>query len=520
MLKKYVVALYCRLSRADAEFGQVTNESASIKNQIDQLLKYVAKMPEYKQMEVLTFTDDGYSGRNFERPDFIKMRGMILERKIDCVIVKDFSRFGRDYIELGDYLEQVFPVYNVRFISVNDNFDTKTEIDPNPVSVALKNLIYTYYSKDLSRKAHKSVEQRKREGRFTCGPVRFGFVKKDGSKTELLIDEKAAEIIRYIFTLAGSGIKTKAIAIRLNEEGVMTPAMYSYKFNQKCKWNTVNQQNNWTASGVAKILRDERYTGTYLEYVDGDNEQECIRIPGKYPAVVNYKTFYQAQAVMIDRKRPQEIKGSDNVFKGVIKCGNCNHALALSRAKKDRYYYCKNVGFDAGQGCSGEHFSEMELKECVRKAIQDYVAMLDLAGEEKVRDYRRQSRQLDKVDKNSWEKESKALEQEFFSLYEQYKSGVLYKESFTEKRDVVNRCKEEVEQKLVLLCEQGNKVIELEERREQFRYEQITELSEMVVKKNVKKVIVNGKNDVKIVWKMKNPFVGLLVEFSDRIERR
>lgn len=506
MLKSGVVALYCRLSRADIEFGQVANESASIRNQIDQLSKYVEQLSEYNHAEVLTFIDDGYTGRNFERPDFIKMRNMIFGKKIDCIIVKDFSRFGRDYIELGDYLEQVFPKYNVRFISVNDNFDTNTELEQNPMGVALKNLIYTYYSKDLSRKARKSVEQRKREGRFTCGPVRFGFVKKKGSKTELLIDEKAAEIVRYIFALAESGTKAKDIAIRLNEEGVMTPAMYSYEYNQKCKWNLAGQKNNWTATGVAKIIRDERYTGTYIEYVDGENGQECIRIPGKYPVIVSYESFNRAQAILIDRKRPQMVKGSDNVFKGIIKCGCCNHALALNRAKKDKYYYCKNAGFDKEWGCSSEHFSEQELKDCVKKAIQDYVTMLELAGEEKVKECRRQTRRHEKVDKSNLEKEGKVLEQEFFTLYERYKSGLMDKEDFIEQRDVINRRKDEVEGELASLCEQGNKVIALNKRKKQFQHEDFAELTETVVKRYIRKLVVNGANDVKIVWKMENPF--------------
>lgn len=507
MLKKYVVALYCRLSRADAEFGQVVNESESIKNQIDQLLKYTTEMPEHEYMEVLVFVDDGYTGRNFKRPDFIKLHKMILEKMVDCIIVKDFSRFGRDYIELGDYLEQIFPMYGIRFISVNDHYDTKLQTEPNPVDVGFKNLLYTYYSKDLSKKARKSVEQRKREGCFTCGPVRFGFVKKAGSKVELEIDEKAAQIIRYVFTLAENGMKTKEIAVRLNKEGIMTPAMYSYKYNRKCKWNMIKkEQNSWTQSGVAKILRDERYTGTYIEDVEGENGKECIRILGKYPEIVNYDTFRDAQKVMINRKYPNKSGASDNVFKGIIKCGHCNHALALSRGKQDRYYYCKNSKFDISQGCQEEHFSEQELKDCVLKAIQDYLLMLNMAGQDKVNDYNRQYRRKSKIDKIRLEKESRELEAKFFSLYEQYKSGILDKKSFIEKRGTINNRKKEVEEELKMIYEQRSKVIELEERKKQIQHESVVDLTEEVVGKYIKRLIIYGQNDMKIIWNLRNPF--------------
>jgi len=507
MLKQYMTALYCRISRADMEFGQVVNESESIKNQIKQLLKYIAEMPEYENMEVLIFADDGYTGRDFRRPEFLKLRDMILKKKVDCIIVKDFSRFGRDYIELGDYLEQIFPVYGIRFISVNDRYDTKFRTDPNPIDVGFKNLIYTYYSKDLSKKARESVEQRKKEGRFTCGPVRFGFVKMAGSKIELEIDEKAAEIVRYIFSMAENGIKTKEIAVLLNEEGIMTPAMYSYEYNQKCKWNTAKQErNNWTQSGVAKILRDERYTGTYIEYVEGEEKQECIKIPEKYPAIISYETFNKAQKVMVNRERVSEFKVSDNVFKGVIKCGYCNHALALSRAKKDRYYYCKNTKFDISQGCPDEHFPERDLKECVLKVIQDYLTMIDVAEEGKVKEYNRKDRRRAELEKTRLEKESRELEERFLSLYERYKSDELSKEEFVERRDSVNSRRLEVEEELAVLHEQGSKVIEQEERRKQFRYEGITELSDEVVNKCIKRLIIYGQSDIKIVWKIKNLF--------------
>ncbi|PWJ48102.1 recombinase family protein [Faecalicatena contorta] len=507
MLKKYLVALYCRLSRADAEFGQVVNESESIKNQIDQLLKYTTEMPEHEYMEILVFVDDGYTGRNFKRPDFIKLHKMILEKKVDCIIVKDFSRFGRDYIELGDYLEQIFPMYGIRFISVNDHYDTKLQTEPNPVDVGFKNLLYTYYSKDLSKKARKSIEQRKREGCFTCGPVRFGFVKKAGSKVELEIDEKAAQIIRYVFTLAENGIKTKEIAVRLNKEGIMTPAMYSYKYNRKCKWNMAKkEENSWTQSGVAKILRDERYTGTYIEYVEGENGKECIRIPGKYPEIVSYDTFHDAQKVMINRKYPNKSGASDNLFKGIIKCGHCNHALALSRGKQDRYYYCKNSKFDLSKGCQEEHFSEQELKDCVLKAIQDYLSILKKTGEDKVKEYNWKGKKTSGQNKARLEKESQKLEEQFLTLYEQYKVGELSKEEFIEERNAMNSRKQEVEEELAILHEQGDKVIGLEVQRKQFRYEMIAELSEEVVNKYIKKLLIYGKNEIKIAWKLKNPF--------------
>mgnify|MGYP002530559280 FL=1 len=225
-----VIGKYIRLSQADQDMMKKENktESESISHQRDLIQRYINSHADLKGCEVREFYDDGYSGTNFNRPSFERLLEQIKKGEINCVIVKDFSRFGRDYIELGDYLERIFPFLGVRFISVNDGYDSNDyKGTTGGLDVVLKNIVYDFYSKDLSVKVTTAKRAKMKRGEYIGGHVPYGLLRDPADKHKLVIDPEAAAVVREIFDMATEGKKLVEIARYLNEKGIETPQIFS-----------------------------------------------------------------------------------------------------------------------------------------------------------------------------------------------------------------------------------------------------------------------------------------------------
>lgn len=256
-------AMYLRISSEDEDLrtGE-KNESESISNQRSLLREYVSGHAELAGSEILEFCDDGWSGTNFERPAVKALLEQVRRGQINCIVVKDLSRFGRDYLTVGDYISRVFPFLGVRFISVNDGFDSSNPLDIDSLDTSFRTLIYDLYSRDLSRRVKSAKKARAERGAFLSPYAPYGYVKDPEDKNHLLVDTEAAEVIRRIFQMAADGTKTWEIAAALNGEGVSSPK--NYKVETGCTrtpWHSIQDENFWTANLVAKFLRDERYIG-------------------------------------------------------------------------------------------------------------------------------------------------------------------------------------------------------------------------------------------------------------------
>lgn len=229
----YSLGIYIRLSQADFDLAKKEGktESESISHQRDLIQRYIQSNPEFAGMPQQEFFDDGFSGTNFDRPSFERMLDKIRIGEINCVIVKDFSRFGRNYIELGDYLERIFPFLGVRFISINDQYDSNDyKGTTGGLDVVMKNILYDYYSKDLSVKVSTAKRAKMKRGEYIgLVHVPFGLRKHPSIKNKLELDPEAAGIVRHVFELAINGMKTAEIAAQLNEEEVVTPGAYFQK---------------------------------------------------------------------------------------------------------------------------------------------------------------------------------------------------------------------------------------------------------------------------------------------------
>lgn len=228
------LVMYLRLSLED---DVNADESNSITNQRRIIREYISTHEDLRTMNVLEKCDDGYSGTNMNRPRMQELLTMVKEQRVDCIIVKDMSRFARNYLETGKYVEQIFPFMGIRFIAINDNYDSKDFVGGiADMDVQFKSLLYDFYSKDLSQKVSTAVMARKDKGMFIgiCAP--FGYLKSKDNAYELLVDEEAAAIVKRIFTLRTGGESIAGIVRMLNNEGIDTPAAYHRKKGTYAKY--------------------------------------------------------------------------------------------------------------------------------------------------------------------------------------------------------------------------------------------------------------------------------------------
>lgn len=254
-----MIAFYIRLSKTDEDVGKKKPESNSVENQRKILYDFINELPELRKAEIVEFVDDGYSGLTFDRPAFQKMIADVRRQKIDTIIVKDLSRFGRDYIEAGNYLERFFPFMGVRFLSVNDSYDYRptAQFADRQLEMAMKNIINSYYSKDLSHKIHATFQSRTDQGEYIMANRAFGYVPDPVNPGHSVIDEPASHIIRLIFELALQGHSPTEITKILNEKEIPTRAAFHKQNKRKGKTcGTVkNKYAAWTNEKVrAEVL--------------------------------------------------------------------------------------------------------------------------------------------------------------------------------------------------------------------------------------------------------------------------
>ena len=254
----FYTAVYIRLSREDGD----KEESDSVGNQRKLLTEYVSKMENLIIYDV--YVDDGYTGTSFNRPSFKRMIADIEEGKVNCVIVKDLSRFGRDYIDTGRYLERVFPELGVRFISVSDGIDSIRQA--YDMLLPIKNIFNEQYARDISKKIQATVKSKQKAGEFIGSFTSYGYKKSPADKNKLIIDEYAAEVVRKVFRLYVGGMGKLSIAKLLNAEGILCPSEYKMANGLNYKnCNRLESTSYWTYSTINVMLKNEMYRGNMVQ---------------------------------------------------------------------------------------------------------------------------------------------------------------------------------------------------------------------------------------------------------------
>lgn len=381
----FLAADYLRLSSEDGDKA----ESDSIRNQRSLIQDFVKKHSDISLVE--EYVDDGYSGANFERPAFQRMMEDVRNHKINCIIVKDLSRLGRNYIETGRYLEKIFPVLGVRFIAVNDHYDSAdTKNDTDQIIVPFKNLINDAYCRDISMKIRSQLDIKRKKGQFIGSYAGYGYFKDPNDKNHLVIDEYAAEIVRLIFHMKIEGFSADRIAMKLNEMGVLTPMEYkrSCGFNYNSGFRSGNEPK-WGASSVLRILKNELYVGTmvqgksrkinYKVKVSREIEPEnWIKVEGTHEPIITREMFDCVQNLMKLDTRTSPEKESIYVFSGLLRCGDCGQNMVRRSVRKNgkQYFYYHCSTFKSGEGCSSHNISDVTLQKVVLNAIRNQVALI------------------------------------------------------------------------------------------------------------------------------------------------
>ena len=434
---RYRTALYLRLSREDGD----KTESDSIANQRTLLETYAADHPELCIVD--EFVDDGYSGSNFDRPEFERLLKALQERKINCIVVKDFSRLGRNFVETGQYLEQVFPLFGVRFIAINDNYDSLNSQNRDGMLVPIKSMVNEMYSKDLSQKIQSCFRSKEARGEiYTLVP--FGY-KKD-QKKHLILDEEVSDVVMQIFLWKKSGMKEREIAKKLSAQGIPTP------FTRRCQLGYLKNTSRvkdpaWQPAFVTKVLENPVYTGTMvynrIAYNEtyrkiGQNSREDWRmVPDNHPAIISWELFdgvsalrEAEQTVRDERKKwcRERRENNPNIFKGRIFCKECGEKLFCHwQSDGSLYFYCKvcHVSIsekDLWNGIHKELHQRLEEHKKLKKLMQKNSGKSKL--ETKKVTLNREMEQLSG--------DIVRLESQKRSGYEQYVLGKLSKEKFLE----------------------------------------------------------------------------------------
>lgn len=389
MDKAYIIAFYIRISVEDEESREgIRDESNSVSNQRDLLRRYVERCPEFKGCEIMELCDDGFSGANMERPGVRELLQKARKKEIDCIIVKDFSRFGRDYISVSDCVDQIFPFLGIRFISVNDNYDSaKMRGKTSGVDIAFRNVIHSYYSKDLSMKVKSGLRTKALKGDFLSPFAPIGYRKDEKNRNRLVKDEDGAAIVRHIFALAGTGMSVLEITRLFNAENVPTPSTIKNSQGYHHKWWVgVEGVDLWNEMMVIRILRDERYLGKTVygkrsrsqvgsRSTLKNSRQDWAVVEERHEPLVTVEEFqaaqeYIAQYAERDLKRP-----NTHLFTDKLRCGHCGYSL-IKRSKSTEQFFCRTKYRAEGFGCMDGNIGESEIAEIVLTAIQAYIGVL------------------------------------------------------------------------------------------------------------------------------------------------
>ena len=461
-MSKWVIGKYIRLSDADRDLmkKEGKTESESVSHQKALIQNFVNEKKDLKDCEQYEFFDDGFSGTNFDRPSFEKLIEQIKRGKINCVIVKDFSRFGRDYIELGDYLERIFPFMGVRFISINDHYDSLDyKGTTGGLDVVMKNIVYDYYSKDLSVKVMTAKRAKMKRGLYGGGHVPYGYRKRRDDKHKLEIDPEAAEVVREIFDAALEGMRVVDIAEQLNDKGYETPSAYYRRMHPGTKkFANASKLSCWNIYSVNSILQNKVYYGVVVghkreaiapcsSHTVSVPEDEQIMVENCHPGIVTKEEFLKVQK----RFRKQYPQKDDRRYSkerplvGKAICGTCGRSMNfrayVAKGREYSYILCPHARHQKAAQCCKKYCREADINEAVWQSVRNLMDMADGAAKKlKERADKAQGENLKLATKLAkLQQDKEKCETERFSNVDRFMAGNLDKDEYQRIRQELMR---------------------------------------------------------------------------------
>ena len=490
--KIYHAAIYVRLSKEDGDVATAgKRESNSISNQKN-LIKNFLK--DKKDIVVVSErVDDGYSGSNFERPAFQMMLEDIKKGIVDCVVVKDLSRFGREYIDAGKYIERLFPALGVRFIAVNDHYDSlegKSQADE--IVIPFKNLINDAYCRDISIKIRSHLEVKRKNGEYIGAFTPYGYQKDSDNKNKLVIDVYAAGIVKEIYRMKLSGMSQTAIANALNKQGVLSPMEYKHSLGIRIQDNfKTHEQAEWSAMSVKRILENEVYTGTLVQRLLGIDTRTSPNEEKVYP------------------------------LSGLVVCGDCG-AMMIKRdvpagGKVYAYYICSRHA--ATKACAAHRIPMGKLEETVLELVKIHIEnILDM---KKIMDFIHEVpfQELDikelEIRKEAKEKEAERCRELRDYLYEDFREGIISKEDYKELHDGYTEKRKKAEEAVRSIDQQISEVMESKSDKYHWldyfaEHQNIQELTRTVAVELIDQILVYDKKHIEVRFNFDDCYQSLL----------
>lgn len=392
-MKVYRTAAYARLSVEDSK----NPDCDTIENQLSLVRDYIASRPYLTQ--TAEYIDNGVSGTRFDRPEFTRMVNDMRAGEIDCIVVKDLSRLGRNYLETGDYLEKIFPFFGIRFIAVTDGYDsTASSAADDGLIVPLKNLINEAYAKDMSKKISTAIDIKQRQGKFIGCRAPYGYRKSPEDKNQLIVDKEASPIVARIFECKAAGMGNGAVARMLNEEGIASPMRYKYE-----KGLTQNKRyadGLWNDSTIAAIILNPVYIGDMEQGIQKEamymgikkykpQKSERIYVAGTHEPIVSRELYNKVQELVEERKQKviaerekyAHVERKENIFIHTVFCGDCGGSLNLHRKARKAAggvkvcydYICPNSESYGEKFCKRKRIKMQELEEAVGAALRLHI---------------------------------------------------------------------------------------------------------------------------------------------------
>lgn len=521
------IAMYLRLSSEDGDLRDSGKaESESISNQRALLQNFIRSHAEFAGAEIREFCDDGWSGKNFERPGFVHLMEEVKASGIQCVVVKDLSRFGRDYLIVGNYIGRVFPFLGVRFIAVNDNFDSARQADIDSLDTSFKTLIYDLYSRELSGKVRSAKRQRAEKGLFLSPFAPYGYVKDPENKNLLRVDPEAAETVRRIFKLRAEKQSEQEIAAILNFEDVPSPMRYKRAAGcSRTYWPCVHEENFWTSGTVCIILRDERYLGKTvfgkrerdkvgLVHTVKKSKSDWIVVDEVHEPIVSEELFQAAQAAMREYTERSVAPSPRNPLRRKVICGVCGYAMQLSTAKNAKYA-CRTAKLGSRFDCPSEGVPQADIHEAVVSLIRTYAQYaVELERLKSLQDeHRRAEESQIKKDLSAIRNRLERLETAQQVLYEKLIDGTISREDYLSQKQRQN----EESQALTARIAELEAALRTHAASQPFiekykSYTELTELTSDIANDLVKRVVVYPDNRLEIELNLHDELEALLAE--------
>lgn len=542
-MKIYRAAVYVRLSKEDgdsASFGK--NESNSITNQKLLIRSFLARQPDIEAVE--TFEDDGYTGTSFDRPGFQRLVTAVREKRVNCVIVKDFSRLGRDYLEAGNYIEKVFPKLGVRFISVNDDYDSlhqRAQVDS--LIVPFKNLLNEQYSRDTSGKVRSALAAKRQQGLFVGSFAVYGYFRDPTDKNRLVVDETAAEVVREMFRMKLEGMSYQAIADRMTARKLPSPAEYKRQCGAHYQSGFQTELHPaWSATAVKRILTNEIYCGHMVQgkrrkvsyKVQAEERlppEKWVRVENTHEAIVSESLFQEVQR---QSREDTHVNANQALYPlaGKLYCADCGgpmvHHSVPCGGKIYHYYICGNHRTNS-KWCSSHSIPARQVEAAVLAALQAHISViLDM------------ERAFDSIDRLAWEQrevkklrlQMDALDAEIqqnedlrLSVYEDLKAGIIERTDYEAlRRGFADRIAEAKEAQAKLRSEL-NALLAGKTEQQSFlnefrRYENLRSLERGVVVALIERVQIRTGHEIDIRFRYADQFASLTNYLQEQADHR